>query len=441
VAVARALTASPILIAALLASGLAYHSWNALSLPPTTGYDTRGHRQYMAIVAGEHRLPHPLEGWSTFHPPLYYLLGSPIWNRLSARGEAAQLRGVKAINVLSMLAAGWVAYALLRRLGATLPVAGVATALVLYVPCASIAGSMFGNEALGVGLTALALPFLVRLQADPRDLRAAGAAGLLAGLALATKFTGIFVAAACAVPFLRPAFDRSLARPLALCALLGALVAAPIYLRNVALTGSPIPMPRSHTGVTIRERRATDYLWFDPAVLLRPSVYHVAGAPPSRSNRNPAMANVWGLAYAGFWYDPYAHRIPRVFHRDGVIAGILTTTLGLVPTGLVILGFLAGLRDWARRGSATADAPILAMGVVGLASFVAITLESASTAIAKGSYLLPLAVPAAVFFARGCRLLPRRSRAIALLVSLAAAAASAAVFANGLVFPLVRSPG
>ena len=168
-----------------------------------------------------------------------------------------------------------------------------------------------------------------------------------------------------------------------------AILSLPIYVRNIALSGSPIPMPRTHTGITLRERAPIDYLWFDPGVFRRPSIYHVEGKRPSRSNRNMAMANVWGLAYAGWWYDPYAHRIPRAFHRDGVYAGTLTTVLGIVPTAMVLLGFGVGLRELWRRRSATPDAPILAMAALGLASFVSIPLQSASTSIAKGAYLLP----------------------------------------------------
>jgi hypothetical protein len=72
------------------------------------------------------------------------------------------------------------------------------------------------------------------------------------------------------------------------------------------------------------------------------------------------------------------------------------------------------------------------MAIVGLAMLIAFTLKSASLAAVKGSYLLALAVPAAVFFARGVAALPDRARSLALAISLVAALAAAATFTNRL---------
>ena len=106
---------------------------------------------------------------------------------------------------------------------------------------------------------------------------------------------------------------------------------------------------------------------------------------------------------------------------------------------MVVLGFLAGLRELWRRRSATPDAPLIAMAVFGLAGFVWVTWGAPSVMVVKGAYLLPLAVPAAVFYARGLGLLGERTRRGVLGVSVASLLAAAAVFAHGLVFPLLRS--
>ncbi len=428
------------LMVVLLLAAAAHYSWNISTLYPLTGYDSKGHMQYLATIIDEGRLPHPLEGWSTFHPPLYYLLGSlvswpsrPVWSPVS----------LLAVSALAMLAAGLVSFRLVLGGGGSLAVTGVATALVLFVPCSQLAATMVGNEALGAGLAALALPALVRLQANPRDLRAAALAGLMAGLALATKYTGVFVAVACAVPFCRRDFDRRSLRGLLLCAAVGAVVAGPFYVRNVKLTGTLFPMTRelepmrsAEESFTIRERRLVDYLWINPASLLRPSVFHVKGEPAASRNRNPAMTSVWGLAYASTWYDAHRHRIPDRFHRDGIYFGPLLTLLGIVPTALVVTGFLAALWGLWRRRSSAPDAPLVVMAIAGLFTFVTFTWKAPSAAAVKASYLLPLAVPAAVFFARGVGLLSRRLRLAGLLVSAAAALAAALVFTNGLVLPM-----
>ena len=48
--------------------------------PTEYSYDTGGHLQYMQIISEEKRIPKNNEGWSTFHPPLYYIVSAVIKN-------------------------------------------------------------------------------------------------------------------------------------------------------------------------------------------------------------------------------------------------------------------------------------------------------------------------------------------------------------------------
>jgi hypothetical protein len=84
-------------------------------------------------------------------------------------------------RALAGLAAAVVAYQLVRRSSGDETVALVALALFLFVPCNQIAAVMIGNEAFAAGLIALALPWLLALQANPLDRRAAAMAGLISG--------------------------------------------------------------------------------------------------------------------------------------------------------------------------------------------------------------------------------------------------------------------
>ena len=452
---ARAYTPSPgtnplaarLTLGLLLAAAASVYGWNGYTLPPFIGYDAWYHADYIATIAEDGHLPEPLTGWSTFHPPFYYLVAGLVWalavpDDVTDRAQVALLMlGLRAISSLGILLAGAVAFWLVLRRSGNLWVTGAATALVLFVPCTQLAAVMVGNEAWGVGVAALALPALLRLQRNPRDLRAAAVAGLMAGLALATKYTGVFVACACVVPFLRAGIDRRMLHTMVLGGVLGATVAAPVYVRNMVLTGSPVPMTRNlepmkseEAKFVIRERRIYDYLWINPESLWRPSIYHVKGAPAARENRNPAMANVWGLAYAGMWYDAFGHRVPALQHADGQYTGPLLTLLGLVPTAVMGLGFVLALCEWIRRRSAAPDAPLVAMSLLGLGAFIAFTWRAPSAAAVKAAYLLPLVVPAALFYARGMLWLRPHLRTAALLVSGAAALAAFYVFANGLGF-------
>lgn len=429
-------------LAALLAVAAAQYAWNAWTVPPLTGYDAPGHAAYALTVVETGRLPHPLSGWSTFHPPLWYLLAAGVWKLLDPLGPHAVVAGLRAIGAAAWLGAGAVAFYLARRLGVSPAAALVGTALVLFVPVAELSAVMEGNEALAAALAAGALPALVALQRDPGARRAAVAAGLFAGLALATKFTALFVAAACAVPFLRSGLGPRGRSALALALLAGGLAAGPTYLRNLALLGTPFPMTRTRdpmraveASFEVRPRRLADYVSVDPAVLLRPTLYHLPPGPPPSPPLNPAMTSVPGLTYAGAWYDALGHRLPFRVLRQGSPAGPLLLLLGLPPTLLALAGALGATREAVRRRLRSPDAPLVVMSLVGVATYLAFTWNAPSLAAAKASYLLPLAVPAAAFFGRALDALPRGLRGTALALSATAAVAAALVFTQGLLFP------
>jgi hypothetical protein len=205
------------------------------------------------------------------------------------------------------------------------------------------------------------------------------------------------------------------------------------------------------------ERSVADYLPPSPACLARPSVYAIDGKPMV-GRWNPALKRVWCAAYASWWWDAFAARLPLYFHSadpqvlraelasdprrlpllEQAIAFPIGSTLawlGLVPTALMGLGFVWALADlFATRGR-SGDSPLVVMAVVGLLVFVSFTWRAPSPAAAKGSYLLPLAAPAGVFFARGVAALARRWRRPALAFCGLLALLAAAVFSDGLVLP------
>jgi hypothetical protein len=425
----------------ILALGAAHAGWNAWSVPPLSGYDAGGHAGYALTLLEERRLPQPLEGWSTFHPPVYYVAAAAVWGALEPLGPRAVMAGLRGIGAAALLAAALAVFALARRTGATQGVAAVAALLFFFLPAVQLSAAMIGNEALAAGLGALALPSLLALQRDPRNLRHAALAGALAGLAVATKWSALAVLAACLVPFLRRDLDARGRRALVLCFGIAALIAGPVFWRNLLLTGSAFPMTRdaplvalAEAGDSLGPRRLRDYLWLDPRCLLRPSIHHVEGEPPPPPRRNPVMRNVWGLAYASLWYDAFGHRVRLEEHRDGVRTGPALALLGLTPTAAVLAGFALAAGEALRRRGRSPDAPLVALWLFGLAAFVAFSVRAPTIGAAKGSYLLPLAAPGALFFARAASALGARARAALLAATAAALLFAALVFTSGLWF-------
>jgi hypothetical protein len=147
------------------------------------------------------------------------------------------------------------------------------------------------------------------------------------------------------------------------------------------------------------------------------------------------MTNVWGLTYASIWFDSQGHRIPARFHRDGMIAGPALTLLGLLPTLVMGFGFALAARDFVRRRGRSDDAPLVVIWIVGLVSYCAFTWWAQSVVAVKGSYLLPLAVPGTLFFARGATAIGPRLRPWVLGVACVAATMAAIVFTADGLFP------
>jgi len=418
----------------LLLAAVGQRAWNAGAIPSLRGYDGPGHAAYVLTLVEEGRLPHPTEGWSTFHPPTYYMLGAGVWKLLAPLGPDAVQFGLRMIGALAGVLAAAVLYRCARALGASAPTAWTATALFLFVPSNQIAAVMIGNEALCAAMAVLAIPPLLTLQTDPTNRRAACLAGLTIGLAIITKYNALPLLPAALVPFVvRRPNPKTLAAMLTLGVTL-LIIAGPVYFRNFLVTGSPIPMTReigpmqkTENSMIIRPRELTDYLWLDPMTIRRPSLFQTGPRRPRLANRNPAMANVWGLAHASIWFDPFLHRTHANFHRDGSPWGVLLVTLGLLPAAAMLAGFLLAVSSAVRSRGRSPWTPLVVLWSFGVLLFLAFTLRAPSAAAVKGSYMLPIAGAGALFFARAAAALGQKGRT-ALLILCAGTALWAGLF-------------
>ncbi len=427
-------------LAAVLLVTLVQSSWNALQVPPLKGYDEPGHVGYMLTIVREGRLPLPLEGWSTFHPPLYYLAASGIWRLAEPWGPHALLVALRSLGIAAALVVGAVAFRLLEDLGVGLPATVVASLLTIFVPVHQLATAMLGNESIVTALVALALFSLVRLQREPGHLGNALAAGVATGLALATKYTAIALLPACAAPYLRARLGPADRRGAAALVLATLVIAGPVYVRNWSLTGTPLPMTRTlepmrsaENGFVLRPRRPSDYWRIPWSVFRNPTIYSPRpDAPGGTLNRD--MLSVPGLVFAGIWYDPYETRVPHALRLQGSWLGAGLLASGVIPTLLCLAGFVAATSRMLETRFRTPDAPLTLFAWCSLVLFVVFTWRAPALVAAKASYLLPVVTPAAWFFCRGVALVGPRWSARSLAVSCVATLASLAVFTERVAF-------
>jgi len=153
------------------------------------------------------------------------------------------------------------------------------------------------------------------------------------------------------------------------------------------------------------ERSLLDYGYFPIAALVAPN-YQVSGM----------VHSVPGLFYASVWADAHDVFLGPVFSRallaEGPVssrvlgAQAASTLLGLLPTGLAILGAVR----LARRRDPRVFAPLL-FGALLLASALRYTWILPQYSAVKASYLLPAALPACLALAAGLEPFGPRARA------------------------------
>ena len=396
-------------VALLLAVGI--RLWNALGGPLLWGYDAWGHVAYVLFLDTYRGLPWADQGWSYFHPPLHYALAWP----LAWLGDAQVLaRGLSLLASLGSLGTAGLAAWLVRRISPEGPVLSlVAFGAVALLPVQLHLSRMSGNELTCCFFTAAALVSFASSEVRARPALLADArTGILLGLALLAKFSGLLPLLAVLGALAARAGERgSLARA-SLRALV--LVAATLaicgsyYARNVQAFGTPFQKSNSFPLVAEVENRMPpgvrslrDYVSFPSALFANPSPL----APH-------LIRSVWGSAYASLWADTYREydyeRSEREVRRERRPMALMVL-LGLLPTAVVLLGTALAARDVLRGARRGVYVPLLLLAGGTLVAFALHSFGTPHWAAARASYLMPAALAFGVFCARGVEALLRRA--------------------------------
>lgn len=160
----------------------------------TEHHDLDAHVQYCQLIAQNHALPNPRDGWTTYHPPLFYLftqLFKPLQDSRDVFVRNVRWADAFLFGSLFVVCILGVARALGLQKLPTL----VVGAFLMTLPSVVQLFTGFNTDPMATGLTALtALAALKFYLAKHRRASIAwGALGLVAGsLALYAKFTSLF---------------------------------------------------------------------------------------------------------------------------------------------------------------------------------------------------------------------------------------------------------
>jgi hypothetical protein len=369
---------------------------NALRYPVGWGFDANENWEYMQGLLTSWSLPAPDAGWSTAHPPLFYYLAALISRLLGLPGKEVTFIVTRLVSSTVGLAGIWAGFTLTRQVDPDRPRRGLLCAvLLLFLPAHIYMSCMFGEEVLAAGLATFALVGVSRALrtdlASPGAVRWAALTGVVAGLALLTKLTGVIVLLAVALSYalqgLRTADVRSGLRLSAVALAAGLLIGGWYYARNLVvhgyLYGQGLPVHLEYieeVSPPPGERFVSDFFYFPMSAFTNPTM-----------TSPDLLRSVWGSAYTTLWADAHAHVLPRP--SDGARrAQTAILVLALLPTAAFLLGVARGIRRW-WSGATGADTPMLLCIFGSLAGFVLFAWSNPWYFAVKGSYLLSMWLP------------------------------------------------
>jgi len=408
------------IILGLIAAGVALRTLLVVASPTTFGYVWDVYADGVKLLVTEGRLPVAVDCWQCYHPPVFYLLGAPLFalGRLfDAPGSDVWAHRFTA--GLSLPAAGVVFYygfRLLRLFGCRGASLVTGLALLLITPVLFI--SSYGAEA-DIVMTALLAAFIYYLTVYAAHPSTASRSdvlliGLLAGLAAATKYSGLVAIATAGIVFglqlgRGPARGRTVRQGLivlAVCLVTGGWK----YWDNVERYGHPLHATGSAAeGLSVGARASGAPYEFTTMRLGQVRELFGLASPRGALTTFPVYQSVPTTLHALTWSDMslFSRRTrhglstdPYRYKRIPTLLVMTVIVLGFVPEALAIVGLVV---TWRRR----AFVPLAAFGVVTCAAYLWWLLPQSEWAL-KSKYVLCLLPPAVLYTTVGQAWLARR---------------------------------
>jgi len=389
--------------------------------PTPFGYVWDFYHDGVRILWNSGHLPRSTDCWQCYHPPLFYVLGLPLYafgrwmTPESATGDAEGLRWLAGLALVSAAVTIYYGYRLLSVLGSRGATLVVGVALLVSFPVLFI--SSYGAEA-DIVLTAILSAFIYYFVHDFTGSGSAHAAlrlGLLAGFAAATKYSGLTALVSAAIFFAiriatgprRVVAMRNAGIVIAACVAIGGWK----YFDNYRSYGTAFFANGSaQAGFSLTSRGVGNHYEFTTlrlAELMHVFEPHaVRGSLTDLPVYRSVVTTLHALAWTdmSFFSDPERHGDPTHPYRRKRIPFALiamVVVLGFVPELLTAIGFVVTIRR-------PRFLPLAIMCVVGISAYVWWFVSQESWAL-KSKYLLFLVSPFTVYAVNGLTCLWNRA--------------------------------
>ena len=380
-----------VLVLGAVAIGLRFR--NAWVYPLGMGFDAQGNWAYIDSLRSLWVLPDPETTWSAAHPPFFYALSAALSFVLGHPEPHTVVIATRFFSTAVGLGAIVAIMVWVRRFDPSQPErAWLSGALLLFLPVHIYMSAMLSEEILVSSLrTFVVLGVLTDLKGNSGVGRA-WIWGGLAGLALLTKLSGLLLVIAAGGAYLLAGWTGrgvrwGAVRGLALG--LGAFCTGGwFYVYRWWTRGyfypSGLEVHRIMFEMPPGQRTLSDYFSF-PFSSLTGSDLLTADL----------IHSVWGSTYATIWFDGHRHFLP--LEAPGLmLAGGVIGFLGLIPTVAFFIGSVRGARRMLKKANPI-DGLLLGLIVFNLAGYALFTWRNPWFATLKGSYLLGLIAPFAIY--------------------------------------------
>jgi hypothetical protein len=385
------------LIVLLIVVGVAMRVNNAYRYNVLWGFDARYNWDYIVRLLYSWELPAPDAAWSTAHPPLFYYLSAALCRAFGPELQDGNIILVRLVSSLLGLAAIALTVAFVRRLDPEDRLRAVlAGALLLFLPVHIYMSAMLSEEILATALISVVLVGFSWSTCDggeqSRSPWLVAGLGVVAGLALLTKLTGLLlllaVCGSLVLDGMRRGNLRGASLQVALFATVMLLVGGWFFVRNLIGWGYLYPygleVHQMMFTMPPGERHVSDFLRIPLATLTDPSVLNA-----------DLLRSVWGSTYVTMWFDGQRHFLPRKL-PSVTYAGSIILTLALLPMAAFFTGLVRGARRMIRSPGGPDTLFLLMIGAT-LAGYCLFAWRNPWFAVLKASFMLGLCVPFAFY--------------------------------------------
>lgn len=383
---------------------------NNFRFAPACGYDADGHLSYIYQLKAGWGTPRANEGWSTFHPPLYYFVMAGLWKQL---GQKFTWPVHTLFRLFSMVMNLGLAVLVVMAINMLWPkkyaLSLLGLCFVLFVPLHIYSSAMIGNEQTAAFFISLGLVLLITYNQRPQQrMFLAILMAIISGLALLSKYTGIFLIMTITICLAQKIIFETGRRKehslnLVLILLICILISGSFYWRNISLFGTPFPLSQNYACVAEvmkkqqpGQRRWLDLVGFDFTIFHDPVLRKVReGISPSRSRY------IWSLVYSNFWFESFSHFFVLYCDHWRQNLGKLLLLLGIFPSLLFILEIGRESFQALRHKLDTSAFPLLVLFLLNLCAFIFFNLKTPQFSAGKATYFLASTLPLSIFMSRG----------------------------------------